>query len=76
MLAGSAIMIEAGLGKEDRLMAGSYIQLRAGEKQQREAATATRNDFFVPTLDNPATESTVPEPPAEPTTDDSFDLEI
>ena len=75
LLAGSAIVIEAGLGKEDRLMTGSYIQLREEEKLRREATTTSpRNEFFVPTLDTPATDSIVPEPPAESANDDPFGL--
>jgi NAD-dependent dihydropyrimidine dehydrogenase PreA subunit len=37
LLTESAIIIEAGPGKEDRLMTGSYLALRAEEQQQRAA---------------------------------------
>lgn len=36
LLAESAILIEAGDGKEDRLMRGSYLALRADEARERE----------------------------------------
>jgi ferredoxin len=36
LLAESAIIIEAGPGKEDRIMSGSYLELRAKEATQRE----------------------------------------
>jgi ferredoxin len=49
LLTGSAIVIEAGLGKEDRLISGSYVQLRTAEKQQGKPAThSPAIDFFVP----------------------------
>jgi hypothetical protein len=38
LLQESAIIIEAGAGKEDRLMAGSYLQLRQEEARQRQAS--------------------------------------
>jgi ferredoxin len=38
LLRASAIVIEAGPGKEDRLLTGSYVALRAAEARQREAA--------------------------------------
>lgn len=49
----SAIIIEAGEGKEDRLMTGSYIELREQEARQREAERQravgdTGSEFFVP----------------------------
>jgi NAD-dependent dihydropyrimidine dehydrogenase PreA subunit len=37
LLVESAILIEAGEGKEDRLMRGSYLALRDKERRQREA---------------------------------------
>ncbi|MDA1049605.1 MAG: 4Fe-4S binding protein [Planctomycetota bacterium] len=49
LLTGSAIVIEAGLGKEDRLMTGSYIQLREDEMLRRKTTThPPATDFFVP----------------------------
>ncbi len=56
LLDGSAIIIEAGEGKEDRLMTGSYIELREQETRQREAERQralgdTGSDFFVPETD-------------------------
>jgi len=56
----SAIIIEAGEGKEDRLMTGSYVELRQEEARQREsqrqrAIGDTGNEFFVPdTPDQPS----------------------
>jgi len=49
----SAIIIEAGEGKEDRLMSGSYIELRQLEAKQREAERQRNigeggSGFFVP----------------------------
>jgi hypothetical protein len=38
LLRASAIVIEAGAGKEDRLLSGSYIALRAAESSEREQA--------------------------------------
>ena len=40
LLGESAIVIQAGPGKEDRIMSGSYIALREAEEQQREAERA------------------------------------
>jgi len=37
LLAESAIVIEAGDGKEDRLLTGSYLALREKEAQERQA---------------------------------------
>jgi NAD-dependent dihydropyrimidine dehydrogenase PreA subunit len=37
LLAESAVQVEAGSGKEDRLARGSYLELRAEEQRQREA---------------------------------------
>lgn len=71
LLAGSAIVIEAGLGKEDRLMNSSYIQLREVEKLRREAITASPPiEFFVPELqqheNDEATLDSVPEAADDP----------
>ncbi len=41
LLATSAIVIEAGPGKEDRILSGSYVALREAEQRQREAERAT-----------------------------------
>ncbi len=38
LLHGSAIVVEAGEGKEDRLMTGSYVALRRDEARRREEA--------------------------------------
>jgi ferredoxin len=52
VLDNSAIIVEAGPGKEDRLLRGSYVQLRAEEEARRRAArsesTVNQTDFFVP----------------------------
>jgi ferredoxin len=52
LLAESAIVVEAGEGKEDRLMAGSYLQLREEESRRRAAALQSKlpgaKDYFVP----------------------------
>jgi ferredoxin len=55
LLSASAIVIEAGAGKEDRLLTGSYVQLRQQEAVQRQAEqqrrlphTKSGNDYFVP----------------------------
>ena len=37
LLSESAVVIEAGPGKEDRITSGSYLALRAAEERQREA---------------------------------------
>ena len=56
----SAIVVEAGEGKEDRMMTGSYIERRRKEAQQRQQdrSTAT-SEFFVPSQEQT--------PPAKPT---------
>jgi len=38
----SAIIVEAGPGKEDRMMSGSYIELREAEQRKREAEQRER----------------------------------
>lgn len=50
LLSESAIIIEAGPGKEDRLMSGSYIAIRKQESRRRDArqSDATGSEFFVP----------------------------
>lgn len=47
LLSESAIIIEAGKGKEDRLMSGSYIELRKQESA-KPAELDPGNDYFVP----------------------------
>jgi formate hydrogenlyase subunit 6/NADH:ubiquinone oxidoreductase subunit I len=37
-LTASAVVVEAGAGKEDRLQNGSYLELRQAEQREREAA--------------------------------------
>jgi NAD-dependent dihydropyrimidine dehydrogenase PreA subunit len=50
LLAESAIVIQAGNGKEDRLLAGSYQQLRAKEAERRATGLQENKagDFYVP----------------------------
>lgn len=52
LLEQSAIIIEAGEGKEDRLMGGSYVQLREEEARRRAAERVTParggDDYFIP----------------------------
>lgn len=70
LLEQSAIIVEAGPGKEDRLMSGSYRGLRQ-EEAARRAAEQKRNqpagDYFVPSQDDadpfgiPADPTTPPE---------------
>ncbi len=43
LLADTAIAVFAGAGKEDRIFSGSYLTLRAQEKQGREEERARRN---------------------------------
>lgn len=52
LLGESAIVIRAGDGNEDRIMHGSYVELRAGRTTQEEAATGLTSDdnYFVPSL--------------------------
>lgn len=57
----SAIIIEAGEGKEDRLVSGSYRELRQQEAAERDAQQVS-SDYFVP--DAPA-------PPVSPDDDDA-----
>jgi len=71
LLRESAIVIEAGPGKEDRLMSGSYRQLREQEAARREQDQGEErggSDFFVPGLDPPVVEP----PPSEESADDLF----
>ncbi len=51
LLTKSAIIIEAGPGKEDRLISGSYVDLRAAEaklRAQKQRAATGGSEFFVP----------------------------
>lgn len=60
LLKESAIIIEAGEGKEDRLMSGSYRELRAAEARERRAsqpATSPGDDYFVPGGETTPTEN-------------------
>jgi ferredoxin len=53
LLTESAIIVQAGEGKEDRLMSGSYIELRkheAARRQQERAGAPGEAEFFVPEL--------------------------
>ena len=49
----SAIIIEAGEDKEDRMMTGSYIELREKEARRSEGSQATKphSGYFVPDSD-------------------------
>ena len=51
LLKESAIIVEAGIGKEDRIKTGSYQKLRAAELEKRERASASTTkdaEYFVP----------------------------
>ncbi len=63
LLTESAIIVEAGPGKEDRLLEGSYIELR---KREAEAAKKKRE------FDTPPTDFFVPDQPVD---DDPFSLD-
>ena len=76
LLTASAIVIEAGEGKEDRLMSGSYVQLRDVERLQRSSNTPnSTSEFFVPSIGAPSVEPIVPELPTDGTNDDPFGLD-
>jgi hypothetical protein len=51
VLVKSAIVIEAGVGKEDRMMNGSYAELRSNESQVRNRAE-NKSDFYAPGADD------------------------
>ena len=53
LLPESAIIVEVGEGKEDRLMTGSYIELRAAETAHNTAnePSSTAGGYFVPGAD-------------------------
>lgn len=48
LLAGSAIRVEAGEGKEDRLRAGSYLALREAEKSNQGKPPPSQKDGYLP----------------------------
>lgn len=58
VLSNSAIIVEAGPGKEDRLMEGSYVELREQERRARMADQARQagSEYFVPESPPAATE--------------------
>ena len=62
LLSESAIIIEAGEGKEDRMMSGSYIALRQQESRDR-ASKSPGVEYFVPETDEPESPFGVPESP-------------
>lgn len=66
----SAIIIEAGPGKEDRLMNGSYIELRKQEQtsKRNEVQTSGADAYFIP--DENASAAAVEEAQPEPNADD------
>lgn len=69
LLSKSAIIIEAGPGKEDRLMQGSYRDLRTAEAQHRQANSGVVvDDFFVPDSSPPT------EPPNSDNQSDPFGI--
>ena len=63
VLDASAIIVEPGEGKEDRLMQGSYVELRRQEAQQQSARhhdSDSADDYFVPREAPPAGGSSPP----------------
>ena len=49
LLKETAIRVEAGPGREDRMSAGSYVELRFQEKKKREAAQPKADaDSYLP----------------------------
>lgn len=48
LLSESAIIIEAGEGKEDRLMSGSYLELQAERNKSDSGTTDSNSGYFVP----------------------------
>lgn len=74
LLAESAIVIHAGPGREDRLMSGSYIELRRQEQLMRENELRERSsslEFFVPEPISTEADSK----PSDDGEDDPFGLE-
>ena len=72
LLSDSAIIIEAGEGKEDRLMTGSYIELKQGDAIP---PTGSNSDagYFVPDFPAKAHAPKISdEPPADGSDDDPF----
>jgi ferredoxin len=63
----SAIIVEPGEGKEDRLMHGSYVELRRQESRDRNAASPrSGDDYFIPKAGQEApAEVSPPRPPAD-----------
>jgi ferredoxin len=54
LLSASAIIVEAGEGKEDRLMSGSYQQLRVAEsKRTTSSQQVDTESFFIPNANTP-----------------------
>jgi NAD-dependent dihydropyrimidine dehydrogenase PreA subunit len=72
LLSDSAIIIEAGEGKEDRLMTGSYIELRQGDAIPPTGANSDAG-YFVPDFPPQAHAPKISdEPPADGSDDDPF----
>jgi polyferredoxin/ferredoxin len=51
LLAATPIRVEAGSGKDDRLMTGSYVAVREQERQARKAKRAATSVFEIPPID-------------------------
>jgi NAD-dependent dihydropyrimidine dehydrogenase PreA subunit len=71
LLTGSAIIVEAGEGKEDRIMKGSYIALRQQETHQRvmrEQKNPAESQYFIPS------DSSKPKPVIDSAADDPFGI--
>lgn len=71
LLTVSAIIVEAGEGKEDRMMKGSYIDLRQHESHQRanrEQKASAESQYFIPS------ESSDSKPTTDAETDDPFGI--
>lgn len=69
LLSESAIIVEAGEGKEDRMMEGSYVELRREEARQRASQKqkqTAESEYFVPNS------SSGREPSSGPASDDPF----
>lgn len=67
LLTESSIMIEAGEGREDRLMTGSYVELRRREaemraKQEKGRQERSQTEYFVPTDESVLPESSLQDP--------------
>jgi ferredoxin len=68
----SAIIVEPGEGREDRLMHGSYVELRRQENRDRSAARGAdeaRDEYFIPTAGQDT--STGPPSPEKPPSNES-----